>query len=84
MNFEKYNSMDELLEDLRTEEKVENLLKEKGLSLTLAKTIIKVWGTRPLDVAQKLGISKSTIERCVSVLGKLTESEFQLIKENGN
>lgn len=82
MDFDKYNTMEDLLDDLKKQEKIENLLKEKGLSLTLAKIIIRVWGLKSLEVAQKLGISKSTIERYVSALGKLTESEFQLIKEN--
>ncbi len=82
MMFDKYKNMEELFEDLKKQDKVKNLLKEKGLNISLARVIIRVWESKPSEVAQKLGIHKSTIERYVNVLGKFTESEFELIRNS--
>lgn len=76
-------SMEEILEELREKEKIEKICAENSLNVTLLKPlfILQLRGFNNTDIAQKLGIHRVTVQRYVSVLRSLKESEFeQLLK----
>ncbi len=73
--------MDKLLKKLREEEGIENLIKQYGLSISLARILIVFYQFKisPKDVAQKMGVHLSTINRYYAQFGMMLESEFNSI-----
>ena len=73
--------MDKYLEYLKEEKKVEDLLKEYGLSYTLAKGLILCYEFKipPKAIAQKFGTHLLTIKRYYEQFGMMLESDFNLV-----
>lgn len=71
--------MTELLQDLKQEDDVEKLCKERSLNLSLLRPlfILSMRGYNNNEIAQKIGVHRVTIQRYTATLRKLKESEFQ-------
>lgn len=76
-----YSNMEEMLENLRKKESVEELCKIHSLSLDLLKQlfIYSMKGFNNAEIAQKIGVHRVTIQRYSSTLKKMKESDFQKI-----
>lgn len=74
-------SMKEILEKIKEEDNVLDICKNYSLSIELLRDILglRLRGFNNAEVAQKIGVHRITVQRYMSVLKKLTQSEFQAI-----
>ncbi len=72
---------DDILKEMKEEDRIKRLLESKGLSISLTKNIIHPYSyfLEPIHVAQAHGIHLKTVKRYYEILGSFVESEFNNI-----
>lgn len=73
--------MKQLIEQIKKKEEVEQICKKNSFNMSLLKSLFtfRMKGFNNLEIAQKMGIHRVTVQRYTAKLQKLKESEFKKI-----
>lgn len=75
-------SMEEILQQLRQKEEIENICQKHSLNIAMLKPLfnLSMRGYNKTEIARKMGIHRVTVQRYSASLQSLTESEFVKIR----